>query len=400
MKRTVLQGKVFRWVVPDLDDFITLHHSLCLLEYHLPRDKEQLKDKVLSRLLASKTAHKGLQYYKLAIETHPSTGKYHLDLLLTFKSQIRVKTTQLDFLLMKHGDLTRYRNLSKGIIDYADKEDEPLTNILSTIDVLLHRQLREDPFLLLKKEMVREPLTFNLGEYVAKNHLMQHIRNWSSVKNKLHDAQEYYANILLVQKPGIRSIDRMFITERLTPEELHVYDSWSGYSRIVSYINEITQYGCHRPFKSLNPLLIGPPNIGKTSLALELERHMAVYPKGVSNWFPSYRSNVYPLILWDQFTLSGMKYPELLKFLQGSPLDLEFKGGSTMKRDNQLILMTSNLSLNYHIQAKFGYDLELYKLSRVNLAVRIDEIIVPEGLTLFLLQKLIVEYVSSDSVYI
>ena len=381
------RGKYFRWVVPDLESEITFTDSK--YTFTLPEDKSSLKEYILRRLADSKTARKGLQFYKLAIETHQS-GKYHLDLLLTFTKTIRLKFNELDFLLNKHGKLTKYRNLNHSIIQYNQKEDTPLTNIQRAEDPLMLAKLKTDPFnYLLHKMKQQNPLHFDLGNYVSSNNLMEHIKGWSSVKNKLRDAQQYYANLTLTRRPGIRYITRQLIQQELTPQELLTYDSWPGYQRLVGYINQIHTYGCNRPFKSLQPLLVGPPNVGKTSLILQLQKHIPVYYKNVHNWFPSYQSNVYKLINWDQFTLSGMKYPQLLKFLQGLKMDLEFKGGSTLRYDNQLVMMTSNMSLQSHLRLKFGHNFAHYQLAKANLSVRIDQIVIPEGLNLFLILKLI-----------
>ena len=109
----------------------------------------------------------------------------------------------------------------------------------------------------------------------------------------------------------------------------------------------------------------------------------------VSNWFPSYRSNVYRLIFWDQFKLKGgMSHTDLLKFLQGSPMDLQYKGGSTLKNDNPLIIMTSNMTLDEHIEFKFK-DTCQRKLAKQNLDARIQNLVVPTGLDLHFIRKLI-----------
>lgn len=362
---------IFRWVVPDLSF-------------------QPSKPDVLQRLLNSKTAKKNLLYYKLAVQTHPLSGKFHLDLLITFVKKVRLKYTQLDFLLDKHGDLTRYRNINVAILQYGDKQDIPLSNFPPTQNYLLIHKLQHDPFKALQIQMLKDPFNFDLGSYVSLHGLMKHIKSWSSVKIKIRDAQQYAANLALRSKPGIKYIDRSMIQTCLTPEQLLLYDSWGGYQTIVDYINQIHTYGWNRPFKALNPLLIGPPNVGKSTLVNTLALYYSVYPKGVSNWFPRYASHVYKLIFWDQFTLSSMRYPELLKFLQGSAMDLQFKGGSTLKSDNQLIIMTSNLHLTEHISSKFSYKPRLQQVSIANLAVRIHQICIPPGYNLFLLLKLII----------
>ena len=110
-----------------------------------------------------------------------------------------------------------------------------------------------------------------------------------------------------------------------------------------------------------------------------------------SNWFPKYRDGVYPLFFWDEFKLKGgMTHTDLLKFLQGSPMDLQYKGGSSLKMDNPLIIMTSNMSLNKHITLKFKDPYQL-GLAKQNLGIRIHQVLIPPKLDLFILLKLILK---------
>ena len=135
-------------------------------------------------------------------------------------------------------------------------------------------------------------------------------------------------------------------------------------------------------------MLVGRPNTGKTTLARKIRQYVAVYSLGVENWFPRYQNWVYPMILWNQFYLRAMPYQQLLNVLEGEPTDLPFKGGSILKRDNQLVFITSNMSLQQHICRRFK-DQETRAMSRATLMVRIDQITIPEDKDLFLLLKLI-----------
>ena len=156
--------------------------------------------------------------------------------------------------------------------------------------------------------------------------------------------------------------------------------------------------GLSRPFKSKHLLIVGSAGIGKTSLISEpnnkagripLEQIVSTYHMGMRHWFPKYQDGVYKLIFWNQMKLTSYSYDFLLKFLEGSPVDLPYHGGATKKADNQLIYMTSNLALERHIQIKF-WNQQDRESARQNLSKRIQQVRVPKGYDLFLLQKLLI----------
>ena len=248
--------------------------------------------------------------------------------------------------------------------------------------------------------MLKDPLHFNLQQYVRKNDLNQHLPSWSSLKIRLKDSQTAAANIKLKQKPGFKYIDRTLIQSQLSSQELKTFDSWKGYQTIINYLNQIVTLGYKRPLKTMNLLISGLPSVGKTALFLDdlnhtyncVQRYTSVYPMGTRTWWPNYRSCVYNLIVWNEAKLTSYSYDTILKVLQGSQVDLQYKGGSTLKIDNPLVIMLSNLTLQQMIKQKFGYSNDYVSMARKNLAVRIENVIVPKGLNLFLLQKLLIPF--------
>lgn len=366
---------------------------------------DQLKAMVLEQILRNQR-HRGLRYHSVAWETHQSTGQPHLDVLLIYDKIVLRSLSSFNYLLplcpQRESQttpgvyITGYsrRRLNQAILEYGRKQDpRPLLNFPENVSRILNvRELEKDPYACLEDQMSKDPLHFNLEEYVHKEGIARHIKGWSGIKTKLKDMQVAAANLLLRQRPGFRLITRQLIQSRLTPQQLRTFDSWDGYQSIVDCLNQVVLHKCSRPFKSKQLLLVGPPDIGKTSLVRVLERYVSTYHMGVSNWFPNYRDEAYRLIFWDQFKLKGgMIHTDLLKFLQGSPMDLQYKGGSSLKTDNQLVVMTSNMTLNHHIRLKFK-DRDLQLLARKNLKSRILEIIVPESKDLFLLQQLILPF--------
>lgn len=380
-----------------------------------------LKQRVLEHLIQKESKRKAkLLNWSIAWQTHAASGLPHLDILVVYQKNVNLVKSSYDYLLkdlqiqqrdvgddvgVGHVWITPYssKKLSKAILDYGQKEDPgPLSNISLEIkeDLTRLHRLKADPYRYLELQMRKDPTRFNLQQYCQKYDLFQHISNWSSIKSKLRDSQFAAANLALKSRPGFKFIDRALIQSKLSPSELQIYDSWGGYRTIVDYLNQIPIEGNKRPMKTMNLLISGPASIGKTSLfhnpnhksdKICIEDFCAVYQMGMSTWFPQYRSGVYHMILWNQAKLTAYSYDTILKLLEGSYVDLPIKGGIAPKRDNPLVVMTSNMTLEQMIKLKFNYSSDLQQMARANLAVRVQNIVVPKGYDLFLLQKLIVQ---------
>ena len=381
---------------------------------------DSLKQRVLDRLLQkqSRRTVKPVNW-SIAWQTHPASGLPHLDLLIVYSRNVTVVVTAFDYLIkdlniqqrdvgdqvgIGHVWVTPYspKKLNKAILQYGFKQDPTvLTNLTlqKQQQLLAVNLLKADPYAYLYDKMKQDPLHFNVQQYVEKHQLSKYITSWSSIKTKLRDMQVAAANLKLKSKPGFRLITRQLIQQRLSPRQLLSYDSWSGYQVIVDYLNQMILQKGNRQQKTRNLLITGPPNTGKSALLWQrnplpgraaISNFCALYPIGMSQWFPKYQSDVYHLIYWNQAKLTSYSYDTILKLLDGSPLDLPNKGSVSRKVDNPLIVMTSNMTLEQMIRQKFSYNQSYRQLARKNLAVRIQNVIVPQGYDLFLLQKLLV----------
>ena len=383
--RRRIVGRYFRWVVP----------ALGTSQPHV----RTLAGDALVRLRETETH---LQNYCIATQVHPTTGEYHLDLFLGYSQPVQRTPTYYDRLVGKHGDLSRYRSLNAGVLAYGRKQDpSPLTNFPDDLRVILDRKsLQSSPFDFLYDLMITDPFHFDAMTYIDRNGLAKSLSRtaWSKAVTLLRLQQQAVCNRILRNKPGFRLITRQLIQARLSPQQLRTYDSWSGYAVIVQHLNQIHTYRHRRPMKTLNLLIVGPPNTGKTSLFMNRYHapHMApvqgfvpVYKMGVKGWFPQYTSDTYGMILWNEAKLTAYPYGTILQLLEGSAMSLPTKGGFRRKVDNPLVVMTSNMTLESMIRQKFGYNREFVALSRDNLAVRITQVVVPQGYNLFLLQRLL-----------
>ena len=330
----------------------------------------------------------------LVCEEMYDSGLPHFHAILVYDKRKQVENQDHFDYLGVHPNIQTMRNM-RAALDYVYKEDpSPCTNM----DVAQEKRVARAKdssslYEFLEEQMVKDPFNFDAIRYCVQHDLTKQIykANYTKAVNLVTKAQAAHCNRLLFQRPGFKPIDRALIEQNLTHQELRTFDSWPGYQRIIDYLNEVNVHGYDRPFKSKQLLMVGRPNTGKTTLVREIERYSAVYHLDVSNWFPNYRDGVYKVLFWDEFRLKGgMTHTDLLKFLQGSPMDLEYKGGSALRMNNQLIIMTSNMTLEEHIDLKFK-DIQQKKLATQNLQVRLEEIRVPPSLDLFLLLRLIHE---------
>ena len=381
LKNPPIKGTNFRWVVPQLPTEIW-------------DQKDQFKTDLLDRLLASRTAKKDIQFYSIAIESH-ADGHPHLDMLIIFKKQIRISNKELDFLCQKHGDLTRYRSLNAAILQYGSKEDTPLTNLQNVQYILNEQSIKKCPVTFLMRQVDQDPFRFDFLEYCYDNHHFTTIQRWSYVKNKIRDYQETLCNKLLKSKPGIRFIDDELIRSTLTTSQLKTYLSHSFYSTIIFYLNEINSYGWDRPFTSKQLYISGRSRIGKSYLIRTLSQFTSTYPVGTQNWFPRFSNFTYKLMIWDQPDIRMMSKEQMLQLFDGDPFNLPYKGGSILKRDNQLWLMCSNRTLEQQF-IHAGYCILRDPLTGAYLDQqvtalnnRIEEVKIPEGYDLLILQRIL-----------
>ena len=338
----------------------------------------------------------------LICEQMYDSGEPHFHAILIYpKRKQIVNQNHYDFLGI-HPNIQTMRNM-KAALEYVHKEDpHPLTNM----DVLQQRRVAKAKdtsslYQFLRQQMMKDPFNFDPVKYCLNHNLDKQIykANHTKALRLLKLVQPAVCNKILFQRPGFKYIDRPLIQRSLTSSELELYDSWSGYQTIVDHLNQIPTHRFRRPAKTMNLLISGPASIGKSALVWQmypkppqnpLNSHVSVYPMGMKDWFPDYKSQVYTCIYWNEAKLTSYPYDVILQLLDGSPVMLPAKGGGHKKVDNPLVIMTSNLTLDQMIHVKFNYYKKMIDYARENLAVRITNVVVPKGYDLFLLQKLLV----------
>lgn len=330
------------------------------------------------------------------------SGQPHFHVILVYPKRKQITDpTHYDFRGI-HPNIQCMRNM-KAALTYLQKQDpHPLTNM----DIIAQRRAARAKdssslYQLLQQQMRKDPLHFDTFRYCQAHNLTTQIykANYTKAVRLLRQVQRVVVNNLLTRLPGFRLITRGLIVQRLSPQQLECFDSWDGYATIVRFLNTITTQAGRRQQKSPNLLLTGPPSTGKSALVWQrnplpgrssIANHCAVYPMGMKDWFPQYKSDVYSVIYWNQAKLTSYSYDVILQLLDGSPVMLPAKGGGHKKQDNPTIIMTSNMTLDQMIIAKFGYKRTYVDMARANMAARVTNVVIPRGYDLFLLQRLLV----------
>lgn len=397
LKGKRILGKYFRWVVPNLGS------------------QSQVRTLAGDGLLRLKQKEPYLQYYCLATEVHPTSGVYHLDAFISYSQKVQRTPAYFDYLVNKHGDLTRYRTLNAGILAYGLKDDKmPVSNFPADKDVILKRkQIQEEPYSFLRERMMKDPWNFNAVDYLKKNNLGEafYKTTWSKALSLLRLVQQSECRDRLRSMPGIRYISRQLIIQRLTSDQLALYDSWSGYQTIVDKINLIVTYpnqsqASRLPDKTPHLFLVGPSNLGKSALVIHhpntthpdpgLFKYFSTYHLNLGErYFPPYTDYMVNLVYWDEFVLNSSIFPksrynQFLTYFAGAPTRLPIKGQTSYQRkDNPFHILSSNRTLREHVYATFRSD-QSRAMALSNISTRFHEVIIPSDKPLHILRRLFV----------
>ena len=339
--------------------------------------------------------------YLVCEETYES-GEPHFHVILVYSARKQIKSPDHYDYLGVHPNIQVMRNM-KAALDYVYKQDlKPVTNMDLVQEKRVARAKDSSSlYELLEEQMLKDPFNFDVDTYCSTHNLFKQIykANYSKAVSLIKRSQPALCNRLLKEKPGFKFITRSLVLERLSPSELFTFDSWSGYQTIVDYLNVLITERGNRQQKSLNLLITGPPSTGKSALFWQrnplpgrssVVNHCSVYPMGMKDWFPDYKSDVYACIYWNEAKLTSYSYDIILQLLDGSPVMLPAKGSGHKKVDNPLVIMTSNMTLDQMVKEKFGHNKVYQSMANENLRVRVENIIIPEAYNLFLLQKLLV----------
>lgn len=336
-------------------------------------------DEVLEALKANQQ-HWQYMRWAAVMQTHTRDEDkgQHLHLYIAFPKQLRVRMNRFDY-LGKHGKLERVRNF-KNILKYMSKQSRICANF-DYMESILQKDFVYGAKLLMDQGWRPRQIVRNFSS-------IAHRRGWQGFLRLCALNRQTQKFMAQAAKPGLRFITPELIRARLSDEEHTLYHSNPIFARIVDRINDIVRYGCHRPHKAKALLITGKPGTGKTTLGLALQQRVGTFTFPDDGWWQGYQSDVFKLIIWNEFNLKRLQYPTLLKFLEGLRMDLPIKGSHVTREDNPLIYLTTNMSLEQLICSRFSSE-NNRQLSRANLSARIEQVNI--GATpIFFLVKLLV----------
>lgn len=402
-----------------------LHSKVIFLTFKgiLENDEKIDKISLLNYLLKQNQNDRSLrpEKYLICEETYDS-GEPHFHVILDYPKRKQITSPNYYDYLGIHPNIQPMRNM-KAALQYCYKEDpSPLTNM----DIVQQKRVARAKntsslYQLLEEQMLKDVFHFDVDAYCIKYNLAKQIykANFQKAITLIKRMQPAYARQILRDKPGIKMITPELIEQRLTFAELNQYYSHPCYQKIINHINQICTYpnrnqATRAPLKTKHLLIVGGPDIGKTSLICHranfidsnpgLAHYYPTYYFSVGQkFFPPYRSYDYSLVNWEQFTIVSDMFPKsgynrLLNYLDGSISALPQKGKPPIQRqDNPKHILTSNRTLQEHICKTFKSKQSL-ELSKQNLPARIDCVEIPKGKDIHFLRKLFVNAIPYNEI--
>jgi len=227
--------------------------------------------------------------------------------------------------------------------------------------------------MLIEKEINegRTPVMFFDLEESSLRHLLYHSPTKIERFSKYKQLYNHIEN--LRSKPRVLfDIDKVYDYGK-NPDLNYSTESLNQLVRILSFLNSHSIPANRRYKSKMLHLWSNAPGRGKSSIVNLLKSISPCYRWPDDNWFEHYENNLYQWILWDEFRLTGQSSEFLKRLFAGDQMTLPVKGSHSYKRDNPLVILTSNFSLELHTQRKVR-DSILRKIELNAFLARIHEI--------------------------
>lgn len=187
-----------------------------------------------------------------------------------------------------------------------------------------------------------------------KDSRLRHLLYQSSTKIERFSKYKQLYNHLkyLREKNNIYfNIDKINILAK-NPELGFSSNSLSQLIEVLSFLNN-HNIPNKRHYKSkMLHIWSNEPGLGKSSVINLLKTASPCYKWPDDAWFDHYENYLYQWIIWDEFRLTGQNSEFLKRFFAGDQMRLPVKGSHAYKRDNPLLILTSNFSLETHVKRK------------------------------------------------
>ena len=329
-----------------------------------------------------------LEHLAVVLETHTqdvNKGK-HIHVYLSYVKKRDLSLRHFDFL--QNGVHVEKVKNTENLLAYMSKENECKANF----DVWRKLLASRSKFAQTLARM--SELGYDLAEIQVKYAGELADKPWATVSRFVHEVEDLKSNPRKGLDDQLRWIDRALIEERLTPEELQLFDSDPQFQTLVDYINKVKKFGSAQVHKECCLAIVSAPSTGKTSLFVKLAEHYNNYTFPADGWHARrYKENFYSMWTWNEWSFSDNSMEDMLKLTEGLKTDLRVKGSKTFKADRPMLFLLDNESWQDKYERRFSYlkrqMLSTYEVRRKAFAVRIRELNFGEK-NLFFLQKLFV----------
>jgi len=271
------------------------------------------KESVLARIVKSE---KNLDWAVVAAEAHQD-GQPHLHVVIAYSKRVRKSLKAYDYLAKKHGNYQPVKYL-KECLAYVKKCGDYVTYGEVPYGSSTDQQSQE------KKPKVSDAIALQLLSGATVADVITTHPGYALIHGRAIDAFVLRVNGLrALQSTGPRRV-------------LHLPGQFGitlGGDRSATM-----------PFRTLQPYIYGPKTTGKTTLLLKLIECYRGFQIPTNNDFQFY-DEYYDFAYIDEFK-GQLTVQFLNQWLQGSPLMLNTKGSSVMKKRNIPTFIFSNYPLS------------------------------------------------------
>ncbi len=250
-------------------------------------------------------------------------GNSHLHAFIKCKEKVSINSaTQLNVLAAKQGN---YQSVRKELecIKYITKDNDYIQLGIN----------------------VSEYLEAALAKRSTKSGtIAQMLRDGAS----MHEVENYDPGFYLLHQKAIAEMYTLIANRqiRLGRVDWVIPSSNDTMNDADKYIRMWLAINIKKPseFKQRQLYVYGPPNTGKTTLLLTLEKYLAIYYIPDEDFYDDYFDGMYDLAVIDEFK-GGKTIQFLNKWLQGSKMTLRKKGSQYVKRQALPTIILSNFSV-------------------------------------------------------
>ena len=328
-----------------------------------------------------------LEHLAVVLETHTADVNkgQHIHVYLSYLKLRELSLRHFDFL--QNGVHVEKVKNTDCLLAYMNKENECKANF----DVWRKLLASKTKFAQTLARM--SELEYDL-EYIQVKYCRELAdKPWLTVSRFVLDVQRLKNKPPKSLSQQLRWIDRALIEERLTPQELAIFDSDPQFQTLVDYINKVKKFGSRQIHKECCLSIVSAPSTGKTSLLLKLAEHYNSYEVPSDGWHQHYKNDFYSMWTWNEWSFSDVSMEEMLKLTEGFSADMRVKGAKTFKTDRPMLFLLCNETWNDKYERRYSYLKRqmphVFRVRREAFEVRIKELNFGKT-NLFFLQKLFV----------